>query len=133
MAKGQQRDLKREAFWRRALARFNTSGLSVRGFCARERLTEPCFYAWRRVIRQRDAEQEQSRPAFVPVVVGDAVVQGESDASGIVVELGNAPGTRSLTLRLPAAMPVRQVAELVHAIAAAPAPISGSIVTEARP
>jgi hypothetical protein len=126
MAKGTQRDPKREAFWRRALARFNSSGLSVRGFCARERLTEPCFYAWRRVIRDRDAEQARTRrPAFVPVVVGDARSAPGDD--GIVIELG---GT-SVALRLPAAMPVRQVAELVHAIAAARAPVVA--MAEARP
>ena len=51
MAKRQQRDPKREALWRGVLARFDTSGLTVRRFCAQERVTEPSFYAWRRVIR----------------------------------------------------------------------------------
>jgi hypothetical protein len=129
MAKGTPRDPKREAFWRGVMRRFKTSGLNIRNFCARERLTEPRFYAWRRAIQERDAERAASNPTFVPVLVGDER-SGSSD-SGIVVELGNAPGTRSLTLRLPAAMPVRQVAELVHAIAAAPAP--RVTTAEARP
>ncbi len=130
MANGTPRDPKREAVWRGAMARFKTSGLNIRDFCARERLSEPRFYAWRRVIQERDTEQARARrPAFVPIVIGDE--QTGSGASGIVVELGNAPGTRSLTLRLPAAMPVRQVAELVHAIAAAPGPVV--TMAEARP
>jgi hypothetical protein len=111
MAKGQQRDLKRERFWRGVLARFGASGLSVRRFCARERLSEPSFYSWRRVIGQRDA-QAAPPPAFVPVLVGHE--HGDSTA-GMAIELR---GGR--VLRLPAALPVAQVAELVHAIEAAP-------------
>ena len=120
MAKGQQRDLKREAFWRKALGQFGKSGLNVRDFCARERLSEPSFYSWRRVIQDRDAELKRPRPrtlrsrlpAFMPVLVrGD---QGISGDTSIVIELRGGP--TALTLRLPTAMPVGQVAELVHAL-----------------
>ena len=71
MAKGQKRDLKRETYWRKTLERFGKSGLSVRGFCEREKLSEPSFYHWRRVLQQRDEEQRCDGPAFVPVVVRD--------------------------------------------------------------
>ncbi len=118
MAKRHLRDPKREAFWRGVLARFDASGLSVRRFCARERVTEPSFYAWRRVLRERDTEARWKSPAFVPVVVGDEASAGAG--GGVVIELSGAPDARALTLRLPPAMPMRQVAELVHAIAAAP-------------
>ena len=62
---GLGRDESREVVWRRVLGRFSGSGLSVRAFCRRERLTEASFYAWRRTIAQRDAEragQARSRP-----------------------------------------------------------------------
>ena len=48
-----QRDPAKEAFWRKALQRFVSSGLSVREFCKREQVTESAFYAWRRTIGQR--------------------------------------------------------------------------------
>jgi hypothetical protein len=129
MAKGPQRDAGREALWRGVLARFGASGLSVRGFCARERVSEPSFYAWRRVIRERDAQRLRNGPAFVPVVVGDA--PGAESHDGIVLELGAAPGRPVLTLRLPAALPVGQVAELASAILAAQA--FERAATERRP
>jgi hypothetical protein len=113
MAKGQARDQKREAHWRALLAKFGRSGQSVRGFCAAEGLSEPSFYSWRRVIQERDSERGRRRPAFVPVMVSNHAVN--SDA-GIVIELR---GGRAM--RLPSALPVRQVAELVHAIEAASA------------
>jgi hypothetical protein len=121
MAKGQQRDPKREAYWRSVMTRFGKSGLSARGFCARERLSEASFYFWRRVIRERDAQASRTRPAFVPVVVHDGG-PGPSVA-GIVIELR---GGRAL--RLPAALPALQVAQLVHAIEAASAPGSATEV-----
>jgi hypothetical protein len=115
MAKGQQRDSKREAFWRGVMKRFGRSGLTARAFCAREKLREPSFYHWRRVLRQRDAEQPvPGAPAFVPVVVGDAATDHRS---GIEIEVRGEPG--SCVVRLPIALPMWQVAELVHAIAAA--------------
>lgn len=113
MAKGQQRDCKREEFWRGAMERFGSSGLSVREFCARERLGEPSFYFWRRAIRERDERRPQ--PAFVPVVVSNGP-SGKPEQDGIVIEVRDAH--RPLVLRLPAALPIAQVAELVHAIAA---------------
>ena len=57
MAKGQQRDPKREAYWRRVIGQWRESGLGVRPFCRREKLSEPSFYAWRRVIAERDRQR----------------------------------------------------------------------------
>jgi hypothetical protein len=115
MAKGQRHDPKREALWRGALAKFGKCGLTVRTFCARERLSEPSFYAWRRIIQKRDAQHP--RPAFVPLVVGNE--PGVVRESGIVIELRPlGSGPHPLVLRLPAALSMGQVAELVHAIAA---------------
>jgi hypothetical protein len=129
MAHRRLRGTKREAFWRSAMTRFVGSGLTVRAFCMREGLSEPSFYAWRRVIRERDALDRSpvapAAPAFVPVAVRDeppavessAPVERISDASGpwreFTIELR---GGR--VLRLPAALPVAQVAALIHAIEA---------------
>jgi hypothetical protein len=47
------------------------SGLLIREFCTRERLSEPSFYGWRRTLLERDARQPATPPAFVSVVVRD--------------------------------------------------------------
>jgi len=110
MAKGQRRDLKREAFWRDVLARFAGSKLSVRGFCELEGLSEPSFYAWRRVIRERDTQRPE--PAFVPVVVSGAVApQSAGRGEGIVIELHC--GRR---LRLPETMTAERVVSLIRVL-----------------
>jgi transposase-like protein len=60
------------------------SGLSVRGFCRKNKLPESAFYFWRRELQRRKAEQEQGgcadRPAggaakvvFLPVHVTEEV------------------------------------------------------------
>jgi hypothetical protein len=140
MAKGQQRDPEREAFWRGVLARFPKSGLSVRAFCQRQKVTEPAFYSWRRVIRERDAERSEARkpkrrparPTFVPVVVreelpgdgnGVSLVRDDparSAEGGLAVELR---GGR--VLRLPVTTTAERLVELIRAVESVP--------VEARP
>lgn len=65
MARG-QRDPARERFWRDALRRRKASGTTVRAFCAREHLAETAYHAWRRILRERDAEARQGRPPPPP-------------------------------------------------------------------
>jgi hypothetical protein len=55
MAHGKPRDVRKEQQWRRWLRLWPKSGLSVQAFCAQHGLAQPSFYAWRRVIGQRDA------------------------------------------------------------------------------
>jgi hypothetical protein len=43
-----------EARWRDILERQAGSGMSVRGFCAAEGISEPSFYAWRKRLRTRN-------------------------------------------------------------------------------
>ena len=72
-----QRDRAKERSWRRHVARWQRSGLSVRDYCAAEGLTEGNFYAWRRALLERDGEPKRrgrrpATPAFLPVrIVSD--------------------------------------------------------------
>jgi hypothetical protein len=94
MAKGKDRDSRREAQWRRIIREHTHSGLNIRAFCRKSKLRESAFYFWRRELERRDvarreAEQEQrNRPsgqaAFVPVRVTQEV---RSDAGHIEIVL----------------------------------------------
>jgi hypothetical protein len=65
-----QRDPRKEAFWRRMLARWQRSGQTGRDFCRVAGLSEPSFYAWRRELARRDAARKPAtRPRFLPVRV----------------------------------------------------------------
>jgi len=65
MAKSKSRDRRREARWRRIIRDQGRSGLGVREFCRRGKLTETAFYFWRRELQRRQEEQDQ-RQAIVP-------------------------------------------------------------------
>ena len=81
MAKGNPRNPELERSWRSRLESQRRSGLSVRDYCAKHRLREPSFYAWRRIIADRDQAERvaataaaqhpthQPQPAFLPVTV----------------------------------------------------------------
>jgi hypothetical protein len=62
MAGRGKRDCGKERFWRRTLRQWRRSGLSVRDFCAEHGLAEPSFYAWRRIVVERDQESARVRP-----------------------------------------------------------------------
>lgn len=74
-----QRDGAKERFWRQAIQQWRRSGLSIRAFCIERDLSEPSFYAWRRLIRDRDQHVKKGAsradvapdtpPTFVPVQV----------------------------------------------------------------
>jgi transposase-like protein len=49
----------KEQFWRDLVQQWQRSGQTVRAFCAEHGLTEASFYAWRRIITQRDRPAEQ--------------------------------------------------------------------------
>jgi len=103
-----RRDAGKERFWREVLERQAASGLSVRAFCRREKLTESAFYAWRRTVAERNTEVGPTRhAAFVPMTV---IEQSERQAS-IEIELA---GGR--VLRLPSTISVEWLAELVHGL-----------------
>lgn len=69
MALGRTRDEDKEQHWRRWIALWQQSGLSVAAFCARHGLAPASFYAWRTTLQQRAAEHVP----LVPVqLVADA-------------------------------------------------------------
>ena len=99
MAQGRTRDELKERQWRRWMSEWRSSGLSVQAFCTRHRLNTASFYAWRRTLQRRTAEQT----AFLPVqVVADAT---PAPASALEVVLADgrtvrvAPGFDAATLR----------------------------------
>jgi hypothetical protein len=63
MAPGRSRDEFKERQWRRWISEWRDSGLSVLAYCSRRGLNPSSFYAWRRTLERRAAEQA----AFVPV------------------------------------------------------------------
>jgi hypothetical protein len=75
------RDLDKEQFWRGVLRRWEGSKLTVSRFCAGHGVSVPSFYAWRRIIAERDREprapshstEARDRPAFLPVNVTPAL------------------------------------------------------------
>ena len=66
---GRPRDLHLERSWRLHFERQRRNGLTVADYCHNHDLAESAFYAWRRIVAERDAEAEPSGPAFVPVTV----------------------------------------------------------------
>ena len=98
MTRPQWRDVAKEQFWRRMLRRWRESGWTVRAFCDQHDLSEGSFYAWRRILAQRDQEAAQPQresgaalPAFVQVnVAAEQSVPGDSAAAadGIEVVVG---------------------------------------------
>src|SRR3954453_11031579 len=71
MPQGKPRDPRKEQHWRQLLERWQQSGLTVRTFCQRHRLSEPTFYAWRRTLAQRPSPgpRDDEPLTFVPLTV----------------------------------------------------------------
>jgi hypothetical protein len=99
MAPGRARDERKGRQWRRWIDQWRVSGLSVRAFCAQHGLAQASFYAWRRVLERRAAEQ----PAFAPVQVVADAVPTQTSALEVVLADGRAvrvaPGFDAATLR----------------------------------
>ena len=127
MARRGDRDVRKERFWRRALARWRGSGLGIRAFCAENDLSEALFYAWRRTIAKRDRETvaapskpgrrqsgtrrpRESSPTFLPVHV---VATSPTSAIEIVLRNGR-------ILRLAADVDPRIVGSLLALLEEAP-------------
>ena len=62
----------KEWYWRRVLRQWRRSGQTVRSYCREHGLAEPSFYAWRRIIQERDRQaasksQRGRRQSSTPV------------------------------------------------------------------
>ena len=57
--RGARRDRGKERFWRRLLRLWRRSGRTVRAFCTEHEVSEPSFFAWRRVLAERDQQRGQ--------------------------------------------------------------------------
>ena len=99
MAQGKPRALRKEQQWRRWIDLWQKSGLSVHPFCIRHGLAEQSFYAWRRVIRLRDA----ATISFVPVQLSPDEQPDPTSRIEVVLAGGRtlrvAPGFDTTTLR----------------------------------
>jgi transposase len=74
------------------MAGWSASGLTVRDFCRRRRLTETSFHYWRRELRRRGTPTPSASPAFVPVTVLPAATVEVRCPSGHVVTVPAADG-----------------------------------------
>jgi hypothetical protein len=61
-----------QEYWETAIRLWKESGLPIREFCRRERLTEKVFYAWERVLRAKNAVSEANQESSCES--GDEVV-----------------------------------------------------------
>jgi transposase len=104
------RDSAKERSWRLHFARWRSSGLSVRAYCQAQGLSEPSFYAWRRLLSERPSDATAARgleattPAFIPVRLIDEPNPGAAATTLEVVLRGGrvvrvTPGFRADTLR----------------------------------
>lgn len=120
-----RRSAEKELFWREVFRRQRTSGLSVQAFCRREQLASASFYAWRRIIAERDGQRapqvsapvatatrgraSQRAAAFMPVVVRPS----PSSEGSLVLELAH-----GRALHFPTSISIEQVAQLLVALEA---------------
>jgi hypothetical protein len=58
-----------EGEWRSLLARFSMSGVTIKAFCRRERISEASFYRWRTILNGNQDDgvgvREDTAAAFV--------------------------------------------------------------------
>ena len=82
-----QGDRRKFAEWQQRLRRFSRSGLTVARFCARERVSVPTFWYWRRKCEGTDSKAVMKPATFSPVeVVGGRAVMLRFPA-GAVLEI----------------------------------------------
>ena len=108
-----QRDPGKERFWRRMLRRWQRSNLTVRDFCSQQQLSEPSFYAWRRLIAERDRQPPAAQPTPTPAFVPVRVVPPISATAAIELVLGN-----GRLLRVPAGFDPATLRQLLAVIEA---------------
>jgi len=110
----QRTNASKERLWLDLVTRWQHSRLNVRAFCQRHGLSEPSFYSWRRLLRQRgllaDARDAapSAKPAFVKVVLNN---DAAAPASTIDVVLD-----RGRLLRVRAGFDAALLRQLLHVL-----------------
>ena len=74
-----------ERLWRDRVERQAVSGLSIREFCAQERISPPSFYSWRRRLK------EAADTAMRPPVAGRGMSEPRKTREFIPLRLVEAP------------------------------------------
>ena len=103
-------DQVKEEFWRSEVNGWRRSGMSVRAWCRQRQLSEPSFYAWRRMLAQRDEGATHTAPTFVTVTahppgmsaVGGGAVLELVHRAGHVLRIGPACDANTLAMVLAA-------------------------------
>lgn len=93
-------DFEKQQLWLGRVLRWQRSNLTIREFCARLRLSEPSFYAWKRVLAERGLlpsddgaaranaahrHGAQATPLFVAATLGES--RGDADAASSPLEI----------------------------------------------
>ena len=103
MARGRERDQRREARWRRIVREQSRSGLGVRAFCRQGRLTEGSFYFWRSELERRQAQRKGRRvsePPGIPAFVSVRIAEPSAPPAGGRIEI-ELPGGRRVHVAAP--------------------------------
>src|SRR5262249_60666905 len=77
----QHPDAAKQQRWLALVRKWLDSGLSVRDFCHRHRLSEPSFYAWRRALRDRRLLEPPPPVAASPSANASTAALGQLTAS----------------------------------------------------
>ncbi len=83
-------DASKQSRWLDLVQRWQRSTLTVREFCQRHQLSEPSFYSWRRVLRERGLIDEQAQPAeaATPAFVKLTLAAESTPTSAVELVLG---------------------------------------------
>ena len=105
MSAEQKSDTDQQQFWRMAIETWKSSGLSIRQFCANEKLTEASFYAWRKkltgsdlIVEEQDNDKH-SESEFIEVTIpqNNPVAIEFVLTSGNVLKIPAGVDTKTLT------------------------------------
>jgi hypothetical protein len=110
------RDDRKEAFWRKQIERWKTSGLSKRAFCESNNLSASSFNAWNREIGLRDREKVKTANAeallnsaknpFLPIrLVPDA--GQEETPTGKTIDEPASPSSPAIEILVPGGAIIR--------------------------
>lgn len=110
MARGM--DLGKLEAWRRRMAAFQSSGLTVVAFCRQEGIGTARFYYWARRVRAASTDAPSPRTAKRKLA---SESHDRSDSRSVDVFIGS-----QVRVRLPASQP-ELIAAVVSSVAAAPA------------